>query len=193
MFAGLTVVMMLVVGCSSSDSATKPTSPPSNTSSTTPRPGTNTPASGGLVGKWSTRNVCRSELRAFRQAGLSDLAREWVAGAEYPGASATKVAADRDPCLGATPMIHSHTFDHDGSFASYDQNGRQVDDGKYVAVDDHTFTLGDPPVRVRYKIIGSKATFTVSPALCKSKSCREAYAHVISAFFPATYTKNELN
>ena len=86
-------------------------------------------------------------------------------------------------------MIHSHAFGQDGSFASYDQNGRQVDDGKYVAVDDHTFSLDDPPVRVRYKIIDSKATFAVAPAVCKSKPCREAYAHVISAFFPVTYTR----
>lgn len=86
-------------------------------------------------------------------------------------------------------MIHSHTFGQDGSFASYDQSGGKVDDGNFIVVDDHTFTLDDPPVRVQYKIIGGKAAFTVVPPVCKSKPCREAYAHVISAFFALTYTR----
>lgn len=67
---------------------------------------------------------------------------------------------------------HSHSFGEDGSFASYDQNGQQVDQGSYKIVDDRTLTLGDPPVAVRYRIEGDTATFRVviSPE-CKTEGC----------------------
>ena len=70
-------------------------------------------------------------------------------------------------------MRHSHSFDEftPGSFASYDQNGQQVDDGKYKKVDDRTLTLGDPPVTVRYEIDGDEATFDVVLPDCKTKPC----------------------
>lgn len=86
-------------------------------------------------------------------------------------------------------MKHSHAFGEDGSFASYDQDGEQVDDGSYTAIDDRTFTLSDPPIRVRYRIDGDKATFRVVVPDCKTKRCRENTAYVISAFFPSTYTR----
>ncbi len=84
-------------------------------------------------------------------------------------------------------MKHSHSFGEDGQFASYNQNGEQVDDGRYKRVDDRTITLSDPPVRVRYEIDGDQATFKVLPGDCKTRRCRESTAYVISAFFPRNY------
>jgi alpha/beta hydrolase fold len=142
----------------------------------------NTAADTGLVGEWSTENVCEDQLRAFKEAGLADPGTEW---AEFPGQKPT----DSDPCHGAKPVEHSHSFGENGSFDSYDQNGEQVDDGTYTPVDDRTFTLGDPPVTVHYRIEGDKATFDVVDPACQTKRCRESAAYVTSVFFPRTYER----
>ncbi|MBA3408810.1 MAG: hypothetical protein H0U06_12290 [Solirubrobacterales bacterium] len=167
---------------SSSDSGTK--------SSATPavEPTATAEASAGLVGEWSTQNVCANQVRAFKKAGLDEFVREWVAG-NYPGVSSEKVDASSDPCRGAKPVKHSHSLGEDGAFASYDQAGMPVDDGTYKEVDDGTFTLSEPPIRLRYKIDGDKATFKVAVPDCKAKRCRESAAYVVSAFFPRTYER----
>jgi hypothetical protein len=173
------VVAALTVGCGSDDSSSEPA-----TSATAPSAEeTNAAADTGLVGEWRTENVCEDQLQAFRDAGLDDFVSEWVS--DYPGLKPT----DSDPCHGANPIKHSHGFGANGSFASYDPIGRQVDDGRYVAVDDRTLTLGDPPVTVHYRIEGDKATFDVVVPDCKSKRCLESAAYVTSVFFPRTYQR----
>jgi hypothetical protein len=180
MLAACMLLAVGVAGCGSDDDASDESAA---TATTTSLEETNVAADTGLVGEWGTENVCEDQVRAFKEAGLDDLVSEWVE--DYPGQKPTEA----DPCHGAKPIQHSHGFGEDGSFASYDENGEQVDDGTYVAVDDRTFTLGDPPVTVHYRIEGDKATFDVVDPACKPKRCRESAAYVTSVFFPRTYER----
>ena len=181
--ACLAALILGPLGCGSDDSDDESAATTTSTSAEEP----DTAAGTGLAGEWSTENVCQEQLRALQNAGLEKLGAEWVAGEEYPG----QRPSESDPCRGAKPMQHSHSFDEffDGSFASYDQNGQQVDDGKYKKVDDRTLTLGDPPVTVRYEIDGDEATFDVVLPDCKTKPCQESTAYVISVFFPRVYER----
>ena len=161
---------------SSSESGTKSSAPPAETAD----------AATDLVGKWGTLNVCADEVRAFEKAGVARIGREFLGG-EYEG----QREGARDPCKGAKPKEHSHGFQADGAFASFDQDGQQVDEGTYKSVDSHTFTLGEPPVPVRYVIKGDTATFDVEVPRCKNAECRTSTAYVVSAFFPRTYKRIE--
>ena len=121
-------------------------------------------------------------MRAFKRAGLDDeLVREWTVGAEYPG----HVPRGSDRCHGAKPTERSHSFGKYGSFASYDQNGHQVDHDSYITVDDRTFILADAGVTVHYRIEGDEATFKVVLADCTTDRCEDTdNAYVTSVFFP---------
>jgi hypothetical protein len=177
--ACLAVLILGPLGCGSDDSDDESAA----TTTTTSVEERDTAVDTGLVGEWSTENVCVDQVRAFREAGLDDLVSEWVE--DYPGQKPTA----SNPCQGARPIEHSHGFGESGSFASYDQNGQQVDDGIYTLVDDRTLTLGDPPVAVHYRIEGDRATFDVVAPDCKTKRCRESAAYVTSVFFPRVYQR----
>jgi hypothetical protein len=172
-------LVTVLIGCGSDDSSSESTSSDGSTAADTAG------AVDPLVGEWGTENVCGDQLRAFEQAGLQDYIDEWIGGAEYPGQSPTP----GDPCRGAKPVEHSHRFGADGGFASFDDVGQQVDDGSYAPVDDHTLTLGKPPITVRYAIEGDNATFDVVVPECKSKACEESAAYVVSVFFPREYER----
>ena len=176
-------VVATATGCGSDSSDAPAAGPRSSTAAE------EEPAPAGLPGEWRTVNVCADEVRALKQAGLGEFAREWVADAEYPGASAKKVAPGKDPCRGAKPMKHSHSFGQYSTFASFNQNGQRVHYGNYSRVGPLAFTLSDPPVTVRYRIKGDEATFKVVAPHCKAKTCRESAAFVISTFFPRTYKR----
>jgi hypothetical protein len=177
--ACLAVLILGPVGCGSDDSKDESTA----TTTTTSTAERTTAVPTGLVGEWRTDNICEDQVQAFKEAGLDDLVSEWVE--DYPGQKPT----DSDPCHGAKPVEHSHGFGESGSFASYDANGQQVDAGTYTPVDDRTFTLGDPPVAVQYRIEGDKATFDVVIPDCQGKRCRESAAYVTSVFFPRVYER----
>jgi hypothetical protein len=126
------------------------------------------------------KTSARTRSGLFRKAGVAKIGREFLGG-EYEG----QVEGAADLCKGAKPKQHSHGFEADGAFASYDQDGQQVDDGTYTKVNGRTFTLGEPPVPVRYRIKGDTATFDVVVPDCQNARCRESTAYVVSAFFPA--------
>jgi hypothetical protein len=176
--------VVITAGCGSDDDGDSQSDSGTNEPTATSGEETTTAAGTGLVGEWRTENVCEDQVRAFKEAGLDDLVSEWVE--DYPG----QKSSDSDPCHGAKPIEHSHGFGESGSFASYDANGQQVDDGSYTTVDDRTFTLGDPPVTVHYRIEGDTATFdVVIPKNCTTKRCRESAAYVTSVFFPRVYER----
>jgi hypothetical protein len=179
--AALMFMAVMASGCgaddSSSESGTKSSATPAQQAATAD------PAT-GLVGKWSTQNVCADEVRAFKKAGVAKIGREFLGG-EYEG----QIEGASDLCKGAKPKQHSHGFQADGAFASYDQDGQQVDEGTYKKVNSHTFTLGEPPVPVRYVIKGDTATFDVEVPHCKDARCRKSTAYVVSAFFPRIYKR----
>ena len=91
---------------------------------------------GPLVGTWQRVNSCASFVQAFKETGLIDLAPEWLVGAGY--FTSLDQIDNTDLCKGATEVVHSHFFTANGGFGSHDEMGRQVDDGSYRMVDDHT-------------------------------------------------------
>jgi hypothetical protein len=179
--ACLLALIIGALGCGSDDSDDESAATTTPTSAEEP----DTAADNGLVGEWSAQNVCEDQLRAFKEAGLpAPGVGEW---AEFPGQNPTH----GDLCHGAKPVEHSHSFGENGAFASYDENGQQVDEGSYTPVDDRTFTLGDPPVVVHYRIDGDKATFDVVVPDCKTERCLGSLAYVTSVFFPRVYKRVE--
>jgi hypothetical protein len=75
------------------------------------------------------------------------------------------------------------------SFGGRPRRSPATSPAQYSPVDDRTFTLGDPPVVVHYRIDGDKATFDVVIPDCKTKRCRESAAYVTSVFFPRVYER----
>ena len=55
-----------------------------------------------LVGDWRRKRTCEEHVRRLKQAGLADQIPEWVAGAEFGGATVTpaQVRQHSDPCQG---------------------------------------------------------------------------------------------
>jgi hypothetical protein len=132
-----------------------------------------------LVGEWQRVNRCRPFVRAFKKAGLEQLAPEWLVGGGYRSGSIKQVAKDPHPCRGAKAFKHSHAFYPDGKFASFTARGQQVDNGTYKIIDNRTFRLlGAPGFKVRYSVTGDTIRYlrVIAPHACKSKSCRENHA-----------------
>jgi hypothetical protein len=147
-------------------------------------------AANGLIGEWVAENRCEDLVRALREAGLDAYIGRMLTG-QYRDETPRQIAKDRNPCRGATSFEHSHAFERNGGFASYDDTGQQVDQGVYET-SGGTLTLSRPPfdVTVRYRITGDEATFElVTPPNCKTKHCRDSAALGIGTFFPRTYTR----
>jgi Tol biopolymer transport system component len=135
-----------------------------------------------IVGTWHRMQTCDELMAAFRAAGLLESHRQW---------------AD-DLCAETKfPTEHSHFFTADGKFGSYDQNGKQVDDGDYTVVGDelrfpsHGRELGQgTEIVVRFRIEGDVATFDVKvPAACPDP-CGLAYFWALSAFASGPWTRS---
>jgi hypothetical protein len=161
----------------------------SNTSTTTLKPapaGSNTGMRPALVGQWELKKTCAMIVEALTKAGLQDLIPMDVPETlDLP--ENAPLPADWDPahpCADAKPpTAHSHTFWPDGTFNSYDQLGKQVDDGTYKIVNDHTFTIGSQAFH--YRISGDTIMFdVVIPKHCTSKTCRGSIAWAFSVANP---------
>jgi hypothetical protein len=90
----------------------------------------------------------------------------------------------KHPCADALPpTTHSHTFWADGRFNSYDQTGRQVDDGTWTATTD-TLTIGD--WSWRYRIDGNRLALDpiVPRTSCTTPDCRFGLGWIFSVAFP---------
>lgn len=146
-----------------------------------------------LVGTWTRVNSCQAFVRAFKQAGLSDLAPDSLVGAGFFKQKRQIDAAH--PCKGAREVMHSHFFTATGGFGSYDETGAQVDNGNYKIVAPNTLTFPSHAkdfsykIKVHYRISGNTLTTTVVvPRPCKGK-CRGATAWAISAFYPKPFKR----
>lgn len=164
--------------------ATAPTNTPESTPTTS---ATGVPVS-PLVGTWQRVSSCASFVQAFKEAGLIDLAPEWLVGGGY--FTSLDQIDKTDLCKGATEVLHSHFFTANGGFGSRDEMGRQVDDGSYRIVDDHTITfLPSGDVTVHFNIEGDTLMFeVVVPDPCVA-SCRQATAWALSAFYPGPFQR----
>ena len=147
---------------------------------------TEVPAS-PLVGTWQRVNSCASFVQAFKEAGLINLAPEWLVGAGY--FTSLDQIDSTNLCKGATEVLHSHFFTASGGFGSHDEKGRQVDNGSYQIVDNRTINFPSSDVTVRFSIEGDTLMFeVVVPEPCVG-SCREANAWALSAFYPGPFQR----
>ena len=157
-----------------------------------------TNAASDLVGSWHRAQTCQEMLAAFERAGLATSHAEWLTGNFYGGSPAPTVG---DVCEGARgPLEHSHFFTASGKFGSHDENGQQVDDGDYVAVDantlafpSHASEFGYPgDLVVDYAINDGLLTFDVTlPQPCEV-SCADAYAWALSAFASGPWASGDV-
>lgn len=151
-----------------------------------------------IIGSWHRAQSCEELLAAFKAAGLAESHADWITGNFFGGSPAP---TGGDVCGGAQgPLEHSHFFTASGEFGSHDQNGEQVDDGDYLAVDADTLSFpshasefgyaGD--LDVDYAIEDGVATFDVAlPEPCED-SCRDAYAWALSAFSSGPWAAGEV-
>lgn len=167
----------------STATVTIPTNSPESTATTS---ATEVPVS-PLVGEWQRVNSCASFVQAFKEAGLIDLAPEWLVGGGY--FTSLDQIDSTDLCKGATEVVHSHFFTANGGFGSHDEKGRQVDDGSYQIVDNRTIIFPPNDVTVHFSIEDDALMFeVVVPNPCVG-SCREVNAWALSAFYPGPFQR----
>lgn len=180
----LIAAIVAVAGCGSDDSDDEAAA-----TSTTSSVATTSEDADALVGEWVTENECQALADALTDAGLEEFIAEMTRGAGLvPGKPDPS-----EPCKGAKPLEHSHTFSDTGVFNSYDENGQEVDFGTYEVTGEDTFTLNRPPFEseVRYQVEGDTATFEVIAPNCEDKKCKSGAALAIATFFPRTYERVE--
>lgn len=183
-------LVLALGGCGgNSSSEARPASPEGSTSSSPSQ----APVA-AIVGRWTQRHSCPNLVRAFRSAGLGDIAALQAAAfgpdrpeSEMPTpqelrARAAKLQQGGDLCAGAhRPFRHSHFFTSSGSFGSLDQHLQQVDDGTYRVRGD-TLVFGKN--RFRYRVTG-RDTLALTPLLTR-KQRQEALARPMD-FTDATW------
>ena len=159
---------------------------PTNTPQPTPTTSATEVPVSPLVGEWQRVNSCASFVQAFKEAGLIDLAPEWLVGNYF---TSLDQIDGTDLCKGATEVLHSHFFTANGGFGSHDEKGRQVDDGSYLLVDDRTITFPSSDVTVHFSIEGDTVLFeVVIPNPCEG-TCRDNTAWALSAFYPGPFQR----
>jgi hypothetical protein len=181
--AALLATAIVATGCGSDDPAGE------TTASSTTSPVESADASAdALVGEWVTDNDCQALADALAEAGLEEFTVDMAKGG---GLLPPGKPDPSDPCKGAEPVEHSHTFSANGDFNSYDESGKEVDFGTYELAGDDAFTLSRPPfeAEVRYSVDGDTATFDAVLPKCDTQKCRFGAALAVATFFPRTYER----
>lgn len=133
----------LLAACGSSGPPT-PISPSPNftTAPSTPARSASLASPGSPVfGRWEQRHSCEQLVVALKAHGLENVAPA-IVGDFFPKNTPQQLAKKGSHiCNGAAPQSHGHFFTNTGSFGSLDQNGKQVDNGKYEVVDNHTIQV----------------------------------------------------
>ena len=152
-----------------------------------------------LVGTWRRERTCDELVRELKQAGLAEMIPEWVAGAQFGGASvsAAQVRQHSNPCQGLRSRNdqHDHVFYKDGRFASLNENGDEVDHGHYELPDERTIVFPEhwgkkgPSITAHFRFSNDRDTVTFDLVLPEdmdecSQLCRQAYAWAVSVFYP---------
>jgi hypothetical protein len=177
---------VVLAACTSSGATSPVTLPPSIATSPSPAE-TATSKPIDIVGTWHRAQTCEEMRVAFETAGLAESHRAWITSS--------------DVCQGARgPLEHSHFFTATGGFGSHDENGDQVDDGDYEAIDADTLAFPshatefsfDGDLVVDYVIDGDVVTFDVAlPNPCE-QTCRDAYAWAHSAFSSGPWMRGDI-
>jgi hypothetical protein len=137
-------------------------------------------------------------LAVFESAGLAESHADWLTGNFFGGSPAP---TGSDVCRGARgPLEHAHFFTADGRFGSRDENGEQVDDGDYLAVDASTLAFPSHATEfayagdlvVGYAIRDGVLAFDVNlPTPCDG-ACADAYAWALSAFASGPWARGDI-
>ena len=186
----------IVAGCAGSPAAGSPSAilPASPGAASSAAVATASPAATAaasprsvLVGQWELDRTCQAIVDALTKAGHPELIRS-TAGETVQGNINGEVPSDWDPkhpCARALPPTpHSHTFWPNGMFNSYDENGKQVDDGPWAVIDDHTFTIGKSTFT--YSVAGDALMFEpIVPADC-SGQCRDDLGWMYAVSYPGS-------
>jgi hypothetical protein len=192
---GLALVAGAVLaGCASgSVPSTSPTqSLPTTTTTAMPSTAASSAQVPALVGQWSLDRTCAAIVKALKAAGHPELIpgdiTELIKGVPENGPLPDSWDV-KNPCANAKPPTeHSHTFWADGTFNSYDENGRQVDDGSWAVVDARHFTIGD--ATFEYSIDADELQMRpVEPEPCGG-SCLDGLGWMYAVSYPGqTWTR----
>lgn len=182
------VLVLAVTGCGSDSSTPTAADAGSPTNASAPAaslPASSSPPAAPIVGRWAQFHTCPHVVRAYRSAGLGQMASLQAAAfgpdrpdSELPPPAQVRARAEKleqggDLCAGAhAPYRHYHFFSPAGLFGSLDEHLQQVDDGTYQVKGD-TLVIG--PGRFRYHVTNGD-TLTLEPLLTPQQR-REALAH----------------
>lgn len=134
-----------------------------------------------IVGRWQTVRTCQGLVTALQAAGLRPLA-PGVVGDYFPNQTPQQLAKKKNVCQGAKPQLHAHFFTTDGKFGSLDQNGHQVDDGRYQ-ITGSTLKIGNSDVSGSFRFRIQGKTLMLKPILTPALK-QEALADPLN-FHPA--------
>ena len=152
-----------------------------------------------LVGEWRLDRTCTAIVAALtdpdlahlltsaqqREVSARDIA-ETIKGA--PGDGTLPSTWDpKHPCAQAMPPTkHSHTFWADGRFNSYDETGRQVDDGNYEL--DGPDILRMSGWTWTYRVDNDQLTLDpILPVTCDTPECVGDLAWAFSVAYPGQH------
>ncbi len=157
---------MVVVGCSGPATEPSPGAPTAEAAPSAPVPSA-APASASaaaaipLVGEWLGEHRCEQIVEILTAADLPEQIPEAIVGnGLLPGVTSPAAIPDpADPCAGTIVVPHSHLFAADGTFASFDGQHQQVDDGTWTLVDEDTFQIGE----TRFTFVVDADDLTLEP------------------------------
>ena len=152
---GMLGVALLVAGCGSADD---------KSARVTPTPNASAPASSTLVGRWELVRTCQGLKDAARAANVPQLAPQ-IVGDYFPNIPPATLAKKKDLCAGAAPQVHSHFFTSDGTFGSLNEQGKQVDDGKYELSGAGRFRLVGPDAETFRYTVTRNASLVMEPLI----------------------------
>jgi hypothetical protein len=174
-----TAVLSAVIGCGADEErpASQPTSSVNDAPSSTTASGE--PIASPVIGEWERIVTCQERVAALERAGLGQFAAEHVAGNEHvPGVSfdEPELIDPKQPCRGAVPREHGHSFTPDGLFGSTDHAGQQVDEGTFELVDAHTIVITNPDASVTFNFKIKRGELFLAPVMpaCVKRGCWEA-------------------
>lgn len=154
-------VAATIGACSSGGTGTNSATslPPSSVSSTaSATAATSSASASSVVGRWEQRHSCQQLLTALRANGLEKVAPAFE-GDFFPNTSPQQLAEKGSHiCDGAVPQVHAHFLTSTGSFGSLDQDGQQVDDGKYQVVSSDVIQVNHG--RFRYTVTDGALVLT---------------------------------
>jgi hypothetical protein len=181
-------LLLALAACGSDDAPTAERAEATPTSKTTEPTASTTPeiATAEIVGDWQRLTTCEDRVKALQDAGLGKYAVEHAAGEGWiPGVSSPDQIKDPGhPCNGAVPLKHGHFFTEDGLFGSTDEQGDQVDDGSYEAIDENTIVIKKEFGNVTFNYRISNGSLYLDPVMpkCAKSGCFDAQWAIAAAY-----------